>query len=513
MLTTFRPVMLLPSTRLILTPLFALLFLVGCQAADDPAESTAGSADLVMSLPMSTDSEAAKAHLEAGIAAGDMARANEANEHFELAAEADPDFAQAYLRIATSAPSTEEFTSNLARAVGLIDNAAPAEKLLIEIAQKGFENDVEGQLQSANELVRLMPESPRAWLTLAGMQAALNDGASSRESLAQAIELAPEFAAAHMQAGNNYLFVEPRDFSQAEGHFQTAAELAPNEANPFDLLGDVHRAQGNVEAAYNDYTKAAELAPENGSPLQQRGHVNSFLHNFDEARADYSRAMELETARGNNNAPFYAAFRAYVSLHEDNPAAAIAELTELLAGADAAGYEGLIDIKINWLTNIAQIGMHSGDFAAAQSALTERAVLMRQQAEETGTEQFSRGQEQGILYLDGMLAARQGDAETARAIAAEFGTLAEMDQNPRGMEPVHQILGIAEFFQGNHAAAAEHLAQGAPGNIYMKYYRAKALEGAGMAEMASATMAEVAAWNFNGVGFALIRNDVLGTSE
>ena len=111
------------------------------------------------------------------------------------------------------------------------------------------------------------------------------------------------------------------------------------------------------------------------------------------------------------------------------------------------------------------------------------------------------------------MAARQGDAETARAKAAEFGSLAEMDQNPRGMEPVHQILGIAEFFQGNHAVAAEHLAQGAPGDVYMKYYRAKALEGAGDAESASATMAEVAAWNFNGVGFALIRNDVLGTAE
>lgn len=466
-----------------------------------------------MSLPISTESDAARDHFEAGIAAADMARVNEANEHFELAAEADPDFAQAYLRIANSSASTEEFTRNLARAVELIDNAAPSGKLLIGITQKGFENDVGGQMQLANELVGLMPESPRAWLTLAGIQAGLNDAASSRESLAKSIELAPGFAAAHMQAGNNYLFVEPRDFSQAEQHFQAAADLAPTEANPFDLLGDVHRAQGNVEAAYNDYTKAAELAPENGSPLQQRGHVNSFLHNFEEARADYTRAMELETARGNNNAPFYASFRSYVSIHEGNPGSAIAELTELVAGADAGGYEGVTDIKINWLTNIAQIGMHSGDFAAAESALTERAALMRQQAAETGTEQFSRGQERGILYFDGMLAARQGDAETARAKAAEFGTLAEMDQNPRGMEPVHEILGITEFFQGNHAAAAEHLAQGVPGNVYMKYYRAKALEGAGDAESASATMAEVAAWNFNGVGFALIRNDVLGTAE
>lgn len=509
MRTTVSPTPFLPASLVLLAPLAALPLLVGCQATDESVESSADQAEIVMSLPVSTESDDARAHFEAGLSAADMGRGNEANEHFELAAEADPDFAQAYLRVAFSSASTEEFTSNLAKAVELMDYASPAEKLLIEIAQKGFENDIEGQLQRAHELVGIAPESPRAWLTLAGIEAGLNDATGSRESLAKSIELAPGFAAAHMQAGNNYLFVEPKDFTKAEEHFQAAADLAPNEANPFDLLGDVHRAQGNIEAAYDDYTRAAQLAPNNGSPLQQRGHVNSFLHNFDEARADYTRSMELETARGNNNAPFYASFRAYVNLHEGNPTKAIAEFTELLEGADESGYEGVTDIKINWLTNIAQIAMYSGAFDVAESALVERAALMRQRAADTGSEQFTRGQERGILYFDAMLAARRGDAETAKAKAAEFGTLAEMDQNPRGMEPVHQILGITEYFQGNHAAAAEHLAQGAPGNVYMKFYRAKALEGAGMAEMAQALMDEIAVWNFNGVGFALIRNDVL----
>ncbi len=495
---------------LLLAPLAALPLLVGCQAADtDTSGTMQGDAEFVMALPISTESDDARAHLEAGIAAADMGRGNEANDHFELAVEADPEFAQGYLRVANTAASTEEFTTNLQRAVELIDTVEPAEKLLIEITQKGFENDVEGQLQKANELVQLAPESPRAWLRLAGIQGGLNDAAGSRESYAKTIEIAPNFASAHMAAGNNYLFVEPKDFSKAEEHFQAAANIAPEEATPHDLLGDVHRAQGNLEAAYDDYTKAAERAPENGSGLQQRGHVNSFLHNFDEARADYTRAMELETARGNNNAPFYVQFRAYVNLHEGNPDAAIAELRQHVDGADESGFEGVTDIKINGLTNIAQIAMHSGAFDVARTALDERAVLMRQQATETGTEQFTRAQERGILYLDAMLAARSGDAESAQAKAAELTALVEMDANPRGMEPVHQILGITAHFQGNYEAAAEHLAQGAPGNVYMKYYRSIALGEAGMTDEANALMNDVAAWNFNGAGFALIRNDVM----
>ena len=43
----------------------------------------------------------------------------------------------------------------------------------------------------------------------------------------------------------------------------------------------------------------------------------------------------------------------------------------------------------------------------------------------------------------------------------------------------------------------------------MKYYRSIALQEAGRADEAKALMDEVSEWNFNGVGFALIRNDVM----
>ena len=101
------------------------------------------------------------------------------------------------------------------------------------------------------------------------------------------------------------------------------------------------------------------------------------------------------------------------------------------------------------------------------------------------------------------------DAETARAKADEYTALVEPDANPRKMEPVHQILGMTEFYQGNYAAAAEELAQAAPGNVYAKYYRAVALDESSQTEEADALFDELAVWNFNGLGYALIRADVL----
>ncbi len=487
--------------------LTAPVVLAGCQ----PQEGALGAAEggVVMELPVTTSSDAARSHFDAGLEAADMGRANDANAHFELAIEADPGFAQGYLRVAFTSASTEEFTTNLATAVELSQSASQAEQLMIMITQRGFERDVEGQLALAEELVELEPESPRAWLTLAGIQAGMNDIADSRNSIANALDLAPSMAAAHMQLGNNYLFLEPKDFASAERHFQAAIDAAPDEPNPYDLMGDVHRAQGNLEAAYQDYTMAADRAPTMGSPLQQRGHVNSFLGNYDEARADYTTAMDLEDARGTNNAPFFAPFRAYVNIHAGDPEAAVAELTELVATADAMNIEGAIDVKINALNNIVQIATHYGDWSTATTALEDLAILLRQQAEDVGTEQFSRGQEGAIVYWEGMIAARQGDTRTAEAKAAEFATLVEPDANPRKMEPVHQILGITEFYQENYVAAVEHLDAGNPNNIYMQYYRAVALDEIGRSDEADAVFEKLAVYNFNGLGYAMTRADII----
>ena len=201
----------------LIAPLAVLLLFAGC---DGPG------ADSISEIPVTTTSDAARNLFNAGLDAMDMGRFNDANSLFEQSVIADSTFAQGYLRIANSASSTDEFTTNLARAVELSGDASEAEQVLISITQKGFENDVEGQLEQAQRLVELLPESPRALLALAGVQSGMNDAEASRATNMQAIEMAPDFAAAHMQLGNNFLFLEPKDFAQAEEHFQHAIDLA-----------------------------------------------------------------------------------------------------------------------------------------------------------------------------------------------------------------------------------------------------------------------------------------------
>ena len=488
------------------------LMLVGCgqQEAGETEtmefarpEVTTG---LPMVLPVTTSSDAAKDHFMQGQRAMDMGRIIEANAHFKKAVEADSGFARAHLNIANTSLSLDEFTTNLDLAVQHAEGATEAERLLIEISQKGFGNDVEGQLRVANELVATYSTNPRAWLTLAGIQTALNNHAQARASMMKAADLAPDFVPAYVQLGNSYLFGDPKDFSKAEEHIRWTFYYEPDEPLPYDLLGDMYRAQGKLENARDAYTRSAELDPDKGLPLQQRGDVNSFLGDYDAARADYDAAIALGRA---NEGAGYAVFRAFIPVHAGTPQAAIDELHDLVESIDEMGIPEPAGLKINALTNVAIIAMHHGNFQAAEQALEQRTVLMMQNADKVGTPQFRRSQEANIAYFGGMLAARKGEYATAKTKADECAKLVEPDANPRKMEPVHEVMGLTSLLQGNYEEAVAHYEQANLNNIYTMYHLALAHEGGGNTEEAKKLFREVADYNFNSVGFALVRKEAM----
>ncbi len=501
------------NNNILLALAASVLVLAGCDQQSTDSGQDADYAEYAgtgMELPATTSSDEAREQYMAGWADFEVGRFNQANKHFASAVDTDSAFAIAHMMAALTSTSTEGFTTNLKMAGEKSAGASRGEQLLIESFQKGFAGDPAGQVAARQELTALHPDSARAWLFLGNSQGNLNNAADARAAYRKAIELEQTLVGAHLQLGNSYLFGDPKDYDQAEAHALKAIGLAPYEPLPHDVLGDIHRAQGNLQAAYGNYTKAAELAPEQGSPLQQRGHVNSFLGNYDAARADYTRSAELEDARGTNTGPFFLVFRAYVSLHEGNPEAAITELRELAAGADASGMEGADDLKINALTNVVQIATYHGIAEAGKAGITDVAALMRQQAENVGTDQFRSAQEANISYLEGMLAARTGDTEGAASNAAAFETHVAANTNPNKLERMHEIQGMSAYYQGDFAAAVEHLSAGDHlNNMSTKYFLALANDGAGNGDEAMRLLDELAVWNFNGPGYAMIRGDIL----
>jgi len=458
----------------------------------------------IINLPITTTSAAARNHFLMGQRELDLGRMFDANAHFKAAVEADSNFALAYLNVANTGNSFAEFRTNLELAERHVAGASDAERLQIQIARKGLDNDVTGQLVLAQQLVAKYPQSPRTYLVLASVQTALNRHVDARVSIMKAVSLAPRLLVSHTDLGNSYLFGEPKDFVKALESMRQAEALAPNEPSMHDLLGDVYRAQNNLDQARAEYTRGHELNPADASLLQQRGHVNSFAGDYAAARADYDSAMAL--GRGNERAGF-APFRAYVNLYAGAPQEAIAELNRLVAGVDTMNVPGALGVKIAALTDIAVIAIHNKDFATAEQALKLRAPLLLQQASGSGSASFQRGTEANIAYFDGWLAARRGDYAAAGKAADHVAALVTLDQNPRKLEPVHELKGYVALYQGNFREAAAQFAQGNLADPYVKFQYAVALLSTGEKAKGNQLMREVASYNFNTAGYALIRKD------
>jgi tetratricopeptide (TPR) repeat protein len=469
------------------------------QAALDAVTSS------IMNLPVTTASADARHHFLIGQRELDLGRAFEANAHFKAAAAADSTFALAYLNVANTGNSLAEFTTNLALAERHVAGVSDAERLLIQIDRKGLDNDVDGQLALAQQLVAKYPESPRAYLVLANVQGTLNRNVDARVSILKAVSLAPRLLVAHTDLGNSYLNGEPKDFAKSLQSMRQAEALAPNEPYMHDLLGDVYRAQNNLVKARAAYTRGHELNPTDASLLQQRGHVNSFAGNYVAARADYDSAIAL--GRGNEKSG-YAPYRAYVNLHAGDPKAAIAELNRLVAAVDTMGVPNARGAKINALSNIALIAIHTSDFTAAEAALAQRTPLLMQQGAEAGSAAFQRGAEANVAYFEAWLAARKGDYAAAGTATDRMATLVAPDANPRKLEPVHELKGFIALYQGNFREAVSHFAMGTLDDPFIKYQYAVALAGAGETAKANKLFRELAVYNFNSAGYALIRKDI-----
>lgn len=458
----------------------------------------------IMKLPITTGSTEARNHFLLGQRELDLGRLIDANGHFKAAIAADTSFAIAYLYTANTGNSFAEFQRNLDLAERHATGASEAERLQIQIARKGVDNDVDGQLALAQQLVTKFPGSPRAYLVLAAVQGGMNRNTDARASISKALTIAPRLLVAHTDLGNSYLFGEPKDFAKALEHMQQAEALAPDEPYMHDLLGDVYRAQNNLAQARAEYTRGHELNPADAGLLQQRGHVNSFAGDYAAARADYDSAIAVGRA---NEKATYAAFRAYVNIHAGDPQAAIAELNRLVAAVDAMGVPDPRGVKIGALSDIAVIAIHVRDFPAAEQALQRRSPLLLQQADEVTSAAFRRGQEANIAYFDAWLAARKADYTAAGRATDRVATLVSPDANPRKMEPVHELKGFIALYQGNFGEAAGHFAQGDLTNPYIRYQYAVALDGSGAKDRAKQLFRDLAVYNFNNSGYALIRKD------
>ena len=490
----------------------SLLLTIGCSRSEDEVASTEAvptEAEIVQSIkiPVTTSSDAARSLYAEGEYFLDVGRGVQAREIFMAAAAEDPGFALAYYGQSNASLSFAEFQHSLNAASEHSEGISDGERMLIDINRSFLSNDAATGLALAQELVEKYPGSARAWMVLAGMQANQNDNLGARASNEKALELEENAAGALAGLSANNLFGEPRDFTTAEKWADTFIAAYPNEAKGFEILGDIKRAQNNLEAALEAYNTASKIDPTLELAAHKRGHVNSFLGNIEDARAAYDEAIAIAPPESKAS---YAVYKGFTNIHGGDIPAAVDELETL---ADQVGPMGTPEDQIKGLqvfalSSAAFAAMHAGLFDQAESIVARRNALQMSIADDVGTDDARRLQEANCQFFDGLLAAYEGNADGAAAHASAIADLVESDDNPRRYEPVHWVLGVSALNGGDYAGAVEHLRQADYANtMFVRYQLALAEEGLGNTEEAKKLFADVASYNFNSVGFALTQKD------
>ena len=458
-------------------------------------------------IPITTSSDAARQLFNEGQYLLDVGRGVKAREKFLAAIAEDPEFTRAHLNQASSALSTQEFQQCLDTASEHMPNATDGERKIVEILRTFLSNDPARGVELARELADAYPTSPRAKVLLAGMQGVQNDNVGARASFEAALELDPKAPAALFGIANNYLFGEPKDFTKGEAWARKAIAAYPEEAKGYEVLGDIKRAQNELEGALAAYNQAIEADATLEVAQHKKGHVSSFLGQIEEARAAYDAAIAAAPPESKAG---YAVFRAFTHIHGGDVPRALDELEELAdnvatMGTPAGQVKGL---QIFALTSGANAALHAGLNDRAKTFVARRNQLQMAVAEEIGTEDRQRLQEANCHLWDGLVAAYDGSSDAAAEHAAKIAELVEGDNNPRKMEPAHWILGMSALTAGDHTKAVEHLRQADhANNMYVRYQLAIAEEGTGNTEEARKLFSEVASFNFNSIGFALAGRD------
>lgn len=496
----------------------SLLLSVGCSRSEDEAAGTeAAETDAViaevappeaeivenMNIPVTTSSDAALALYAEGEYLLDVGRGVQAREKFMAAEAADPGFALAYYGQSNAALSFAEFQHSLDAASERSEGISDGERMQIDINRSFLSNDPAAGLAQAQKLVEAYPGSARAWMVLAGMQANQNDNLGARVSNKKALELEENSAGALAGLAVNNLFGEPKDFDAAEMWADKFIAAYPQEAKGYEVLGDIKRAQNNLEAALEAYNTASKTDPTLEAAAHKRGHVNSFLGNIDDARAAYDEAIAIAPPESKAS---YAVYRGFTNIHGGDIPAAIDELEALADQVAPMGTpeDQVKGLQVFALSSAAFAAMHAGLYDRAEPIVSRRNTLTMSIAEDVGTDDARRLQESNCQFFDGLLDAYEGNAEDAAAHANAIADLVEADDNPRKYEPVHWVFGVSALKSGDYAGAVEHLRQADyANNMFVRYQLAVAEEGAGNTEEAKKLFAEVASFNFNSVGFAL----------
>lgn len=154
---------------------------------------------------------------------------------------------------------------------------------------------------AAKRFIRTFPGSFELWAILAGAQNSLGLIADSEKYFRKAIELNPNYAAAHSNLG--VVLQAMGRLDEAILAHRSALAVNPRFHTAHFNLGNVYKDMGRLEDAVRSYDEAISISPLFAQAYNNMGIALADLYRLDEAISAYQKAIALdpENAAAYNN--------------------------------------------------------------------------------------------------------------------------------------------------------------------------------------------------------------------
>lgn len=216
---------------------------------------------LAQTLPVTTTSEEARKHFEAGRAAAFHWNVTQAHEHLDAAIADDSSFVLAYLHRAGSSPHSER-QRYFEHADAHADRVSEDERRMIE-AFRAFllEEDYDRAVAIFRDLSEKYQSDPYLPGYL-GLRYYMNLGRYDEavEQFHRALERDSSFVQAHNFLGHVALAKE--DYAAAEQAFRRYVRLSPDQPQAYRSLGTLYRHTGRYDEAAAYYEQVLERDPD-----------------------------------------------------------------------------------------------------------------------------------------------------------------------------------------------------------------------------------------------------------
>ena len=480
--------------------LFIAFILPSCNNNSTEKTSETKSDSKITDIPATTSSADALASFKEGLALADLGDGLKARAAFNKAIELDPKFGMAYLMRANTSNTAKEFADDVAKGQANIDSASSWEKMYAEYMAANFKGDRNKGMEIIQKIAAEYPDAARAQVNLGNAYAGNNEFDKAREAYAKAIQMDPKWVGGYSSLTNSYLFNDPKDLKKAEENALKLVELAPKSAGAQITLGDCYRAQNDMQKAKDAYTKAVALDTNAPEGYYKLGHANTYLGNMDEARKNYADGgmhdvNKLGSIFNTANTWLYA---------DDTKTAEKYLMDQFAASASMDASQ-----KSGFLNTVAAIAIHNNDGATLKNVVPMMMPLSKQVSMDLGnTPETLAFEKADSLHWQAMIAIVDGKFDQAKSILEAMKTALDPIKDSRKLEGYEYDLGLLSMKQKNYADAVTHFEKTDPNAIYNKYMLAKANEAAGNKDKAMAEYKEVAAYNFNDIGNALVRSEV-----